>query len=96
MECVYLNYLPTTKEYFYKATENCLVNLHIANTHSGSLTAVIALNVNGGSAIPIFEKSMTTGETYTLTDIALNAGMAIGGQAGTANLVSIKLDKQWK
>ena len=94
MKCVYLNYLPTTKEYFYKATEDCLVNLHVANTYSGSLSVVIALNVNGGSSVAIFEKSMATGETYTLTDIALNEGMAIGGQAGTANLVSIKLDKQ--
>jgi len=94
MECIYLNYLPTTKEYFYKATENCLVNLHIANTHSGSLTVIVALNVNGGSSVAIFEKSMTAGETLDLNDIALNEGMAIGGQAGTANLVSIKLDKQ--
>lgn len=94
MECIYLAYLKTTKEYFYKATENCLVNISICNTHTASLSVTIMLNVNGGESIAIFSDTMAAGETVTFSDCALNTGMAIGGLAGTANYVSVKVDKQ--
>lgn len=94
MNCIYLNYLPTTKEYFYKATEDCTVNITVCNTHTASLAVTITLNVNGGASVAIFNDTMTAGEIVTFADCAINAGMAIGGLAGSANYVSVKVDKQ--
>ena len=95
MDCIYLQYLKTDKEFFYTAIENCVINMHICNSHTANLAVTIALN-NGstGESISIYNKTMTAGETYDLTDIGLKQGMQIGGLAGTSSVVSIKLDLQ--
>ena len=94
MDCIYLGWLKTTKEYFYKATENCYVNLLVTNTHTASLTVTINMNVNGGESISIFNDTMLAGEQLEIKDIAMKSAMAIGGLAQTASLVSVKFDKQ--
>lgn len=93
MTCVYLQYLKTTKEYFYTAEEDCIVNINVCNTHSANL-AVTIVAISGGESISIFNDTMSAGEVVSYTDCALKAGMQIGGLAGTASLVSVKVDLQ--
>jgi len=97
MDCKYINTIPTTKEFFYKneTDEGEVINIHICNGHSGSVTVTIAIsNQVNSTGIPMVNKSMSAGETITLTDVALNSGMFIYGTATVADVVGVKVDLQ--
>lgn len=97
MNCVYINSLPTTKEYFYKneSSEGEVLNVHVCNTSNSAVTVTIAIGTSiNTTGYSIIEESMNAGARITLTDIAVNSGMFLYGTAGTANKITLKVDKQ--
>jgi len=92
-----LGFGKTTRDTIYSNTSDTeiQVNIFICNTHSSAVDCNIAFSSSNGVSksvgMPIYNKSMSAGETKEFLNLTVNSKQLIMALAGTADKVSIKV-----
>ena len=94
-----LGYIKATRETVYSNVNDTeiQVNIFIHNTHSGAVDCNVSFSSENGlsksAGMPIYNKSMTAGESKEFLNMTVNSKQLIMALAGIADKISIKVDE---